>query len=286
MLKFLRVSILFVGLAMLAAMRVPTASAASPNFVIVSYGDTLAGIAARVGATIDALARANGLPNPNFIYVGQRIMVPPGVGTSNAPVNVPAAGSVYTVAAGDSLTIVASRFGTTIDNLMRVNNLINPNFIYVGQRLNVPGKNPAPATKPASVPASTPARTNPAPPTSGKWIDVDISAQTITAYEGSQAIKSVLVSTGLSWTPTPIGRYSVYVKIPSQTMSGGFGASAYYLPGVPWVMYFTGAYAIHGTYWHHNFGSPMSHGCVNLSIADAQWFYNWAQVGTPVVSHP
>jgi lipoprotein-anchoring transpeptidase ErfK/SrfK len=152
--------------------------------------------------------------------------------------------------------------------------------------LSVPGKNPAPATKPASVPASTPARTNPAPPTAGKWIDIDISAQTITAYEGNQAVKSVLVSTGLSWTPTPIGRYSVYVKIPSQTMSGGFGASAYYLPGVPWVMYFIGGYAIHGTYWHHNFGSPMSHGCVNLSIADAQWFYNWAQVGTPVISHP
>jgi lipoprotein-anchoring transpeptidase ErfK/SrfK len=51
-------------------------------------------------------------------------------------------------------------------------------------------------------------------------------------------------------------------------------------------MYFTGAYSIHGTYWHHNFGHPMSHGCVNLTIDDARWFYEWAEIGTPVITHP
>ena len=69
-------------------------------------------------------------------------------------------------------------------------------------------------------------------------------------------------------------------------MSGGSGADYYNLPGVPWVMYFAGANAIHGTYWHHNFGTPMSHGCINLTIDDAKWFYDWAEIGTPVILHP
>ena len=68
-------------------------------------------------------------------------------------------------------------------------------------------------------------------------------------------------------------------------MSGGYASEYYYLPGVPWVMYFFQGYAIHGTYWHHNFGKPMSHGCVNLTIEDAKWFYNWAEIGTTVVTH-
>jgi lipoprotein-anchoring transpeptidase ErfK/SrfK len=59
----------------------------------------------------------------------------------------------------------------------------------------------------------------------------------------------------------------------------------YNLPNVPWVMYFAGANAIHGAYWHNNFGRPMSHGCVNMRISEAQWLYNWASIGTPVVVH-
>lgn len=70
-------------------------------------------------------------------------------------------------------------------------------------------------------------------------------------------------------------------------MRGGnrFSGNYYYLPGVPSVMYFYQGYAIHGTYWHHNFGQPMSHGCVNLTIEDAKWFYDWAEVGTTVITH-
>jgi len=59
----------------------------------------------------------------------------------------------------------------------------------------------------------------------------------------------------------------------------------YNLPNVPWVMYFYDGYAIHGTYWHHNFGHPMSHGCINMTIPDAHWLYNWAPKGTLVVIH-
>jgi lipoprotein-anchoring transpeptidase ErfK/SrfK len=196
-------------------------------------------------------------------------------------------GNVYVVNPGDTLGTIAARFSTTLATLMRANNVVNANYIYPGQRLNIPGKSaPAPAPQPAPAPAPLPIPgTNPAPPSNGRWIDVNISKQTITAYDGSAPLKSVLVSTGLAWYPTPAGRFKVYTKIPAQTMSGGVGADRYYLPNVPHVMYFTGAYAIHGTYWHRNFGQPMSHGCVNLSLEDAKWFYEFASVGTPVVSH-
>lgn len=121
----------------------------------------------------------------------------------------------------------------------------------------------------------------------GKWIDINISRQTITAYLGSTPIKTVLVSTGTFIHPTVIGRYRVYAKIPSQTMTGGSRARGdyYRLPGVPNIMYFYRGYGIHGTYWHHNFGHRMSHGCVNLTLSDARWFYNWTPMGTLVVTH-
>jgi lipoprotein-anchoring transpeptidase ErfK/SrfK len=92
---------------------------------------------------------------------------------------------------------------------------------------------------------------------------------------------TTLISSGLPGTPTVVGTFAIQNKFGAQTMSG----PGYYLPNVPYVMYFYGSYAIHGTYWHHNFGRPMSHGCVNISTPDAAWLYNWASIGTPVVVH-
>jgi len=92
---------------------------------------------------------------------------------------------------------------------------------------------------------------------------------------------SASVSTGTRWYPTIVGTYKIYVKYNSTLMSG----PGYYLPNVPYVMYFYRGYGIHGTYWHSNFGVPMSHGCVNMRTADAQWLFNWAPVGTRVVTH-
>ena len=266
---------------------IPPVAAASPSVVIVNWGDTLYGIAARNGTTVDALIRSNGLPNANFIYAGQRLVLTPPGSSPSAPVAAPVpSGNVYVVSYGDTLATIAGRFGSTVDALMRSNGIYNPNFIYAGQRLNVPGRVTQPVPQPINVPANPPSSgaVNNAPET-GKWIDVSIGRQTITAYQGSTPLKSVLVSTGVSWHPTPVGRYKIYMKIASQAMSGGSGADAYYLPGVPWVMYFAGGNAIHGTYWHQNFGHPMSHGCVNLTIADAKWFYDWADMGTTVVTH-
>lgn len=283
--KTKRLVLITLALLVMAMTLTPPATAASPSFVVVRFGDTLFAIAARSGTTVDALMRANGIPNANFVYAGQRLVIP-GARYVPASANPAPTGSVYVVNPGDALGTIAARYGTTVSAMLRANGLSNPNFIYPGQRLNVPGKiapspiQPAPAPAPLPVPSAAPVT-----PSAGKWMDVNIGKQTITAYQGNTPLKSVLVSTGVSWHPTPAGRFAVYTKITSQTMSGGVGADSYYLPGVPWVMFFTGAYAIHGTYWHRNFGTPMSHGCVNLTIEDAKWFFDWAEVGTPVISH-
>jgi lipoprotein-anchoring transpeptidase ErfK/SrfK len=113
------------------------------------------------------------------------------------------------------------------------------------------------------------------------WIDVNLSQQAVYAYAGDQVVNSFIVSTGTWLHPTVTGKYHVYVKLRYTDMSG----ADYYLPNVPYTMYFYQGYALHGTYWHHNFGTPMSHGCVNLSIPDAQWLYNFATVGTLVNVH-
>lgn len=103
----------------------------------------------------------------------------------------------------------------------------------------------------------------------------------VTAYEGGTPVRSTLASTGLPNTPTPIGKYRIYVKYVQDDMSG----PGYYLPNVPYTMYFYRGYGIHGTYWHSNFGHPMSHGCINLPTEEAEWLFRWASVGTLVNIH-
>lgn len=114
-----------------------------------------------------------------------------------------------------------------------------------------------------------------------RWIDVDLSRQTLVAYQGETPVRSVVVSTGLPRTPTVTGRFKVYVKYRAADMSG----PGYYLAKVPYIMYFYRGFGIHGTYWHSNFGQPMSHGCVNLPTPEAEWLFEWASVGTPVNIH-
>ena len=110
------------------------------------------------------------------------------------------------------------------------------------------------------------------PTTSEKWIDVDLSEQRVVAYEGIRPIRAFIVSTGLSRTPTVTGEFRIRIKVRTQTMSG----PGYYLPNVEWVQYFYDEYAFHGTYWHNNFGQPMSRGCVNMTNEDAKWLFDWA----------
>lgn len=114
-----------------------------------------------------------------------------------------------------------------------------------------------------------------------RWIDIDISDQKLYAYKGNELKRAFTVSTGTWQYPTVTGKYYIYVKYESAHMSG----PGYYLPNVPYTMYFYQGYGIHGTYWHNNFGTPMSHGCVNLRTEDAGWLFSWATVGTLVNIH-
>lgn len=115
----------------------------------------------------------------------------------------------------------------------------------------------------------------------GRYIDINLSEQTLSAFEGYNLINQFLVSTGRRGYATPTGEFHVYGKDRSARMHG----PGYYLPNVPYISWWSGDYSIHGTYWHHNFGHPMSHGCINASISDAEWIYNWDDIGTPVYVH-
>jgi hypothetical protein len=125
-------------------------------------------------------------------------------------------------------------------------------------------------------------------PQQGAWkeIVISISAQSMWAYEEGQLVNSSLVSTGTAEVPettTPIGFHSVLAKFDAQTMEGTISGEYYRVEDVPFVMYFDDfGNALHGTYWHSNFGAPMSHGCVNLPLDVAAWMYEWAPVGTAV----
>jgi LysM repeat protein len=265
-----------------------SSSPAAPVYHTVQRGETLESIGRAYGVSWGDIAAANDITNANRIYPGQQLIIPgasaPGtaaVAPSVAPASAaPATTSgqrTHVVRAGEHLSAIASAYGVSWPAIAAVNGLSDPNQIYAGQTLIIPDSDtglgvyaqPGAWTAPA-VPAPT--------TTTGKQIVVDLSDQRVYAYENGVLVRNVLVSTGLWGTPTVSGDYRIYLKYDSQLMSG----PGYYLPGVPWVMYFYQGYSLHGTYWHNNFGQPMSHGCVNMPTPEAAWLYVWAPIGTPV----
>jgi len=136
-----------------------------------------------------------------------------------------------------------------------------------------------PTDPPQPWPTNTP---NTSPNDGGvRWIDVNLSQQMLYAYEGDTIVAGFLVSTGVPAFPTVTGQFHIYIKLISTLMAG----DGYYLPNVPYTMYFYKGYGLHGTYWHNNFGHPMSHGCVNMYTPDAEWLFYWASEGTLVNIH-
>jgi lipoprotein-anchoring transpeptidase ErfK/SrfK len=130
----------------------------------------------------------------------------------------------------------------------------------------------------------------PTPEVSGEagelWIEVNLSDEYLIVWNGTIDMGETYVSTGREGFDTPTGTFYINSKAESQTMEGVLGGEYYNVPDVPWVMYFTDlGHALHGTYWHDNFGVPMSHGCINLPMDFAAWLYGIADVGTRVEIH-
>jgi lipoprotein-anchoring transpeptidase ErfK/SrfK len=221
------------------------------------------------------------------------VIVPTEVAAEPTPVPASAPLS-YTVGAGDTLGAIAQAYGVSVGDLVATNGLANPDVLYVGQVLVMPeGSTPAltataresdPAeVSSSSTPMPTPVPEPGSPETIGedRWIDVDLSGQLLTAYEGNVPVRSYPVSTGLPATPTPEGQFRIWIKLRYDDMAG----ADYYIEDVPFVMYFHEGYGLHGVTWHGNFGYPMSHGCVNLPTEEAEWLFEFADVGTLVNIH-
>jgi LysM repeat protein len=236
----------------------------------VQRGENLYRIALRYGTTVNAIVAANGLANPNRIYVGQRLVIPGDTGSAGTTAPSATTGSTYVVQRGDTLSGIARRFGTTTTSLARLNGIANPSLIYIGQVLRLSGTGTAPA-----------------PSGGSKRIVVDLSEQHLYAYEGSRLVYSFVASSGAAPYYTRTGEFSVLSKIPN-----AYGSSwGFWMPhwlGIYWAG--SAQNGIHAlpvsasgqTLWASCLGRPMSYGCIVLGSHEAQLLYNWAQIGTPV----
>jgi len=287
---------ILVTLALLGLMAViagPTgalAAPAAPGTYTVKPGDTVAKIAERLGVSSPALVKANNLRNVDLLYVGQKLKLPAAMSSAVAPkAAAPKAAAPAAQPAAPEPTPVpvppASAQG------------VAPADTEDSGALDLQAQAESRSLSPAEAQASVAAQAQAAEAelsaltlsgaeaaaaaAKGRWIDINLTKQRLVAYNGATAVMTTLISSGTKAHPTQPGNFKVRVKVPSQTMSG----PGYRLPGVPYVMYFMGANAIHGTYWHKNFGKRMSHGCINLPTPKAAWLYNWSKVGTPVKVH-
>jgi LysM repeat protein len=265
--------------------------AGTPIVHEVTYGDTLEAIANKYSTTVDLILKGNNIVNANYISPGLKLNIwsSTAAAAENASAAVGGAGgqnATHTVQRGEILASIARQYGVSVADVIRANNITNPDRILAGQQLIIPGVSAEVAARQgmdyASLQGTNYDRglvTHPDPAVkTGKFILVDLSESMTYAFLDGKLVYSALVSTGLPATPTVVGQFRIYLRYDAQTMSG----PGYYLPGVPYVQYFYQGYALHGTYWHSNFGQPMSHGCVNLRNDDALWFYNFGEIGTPV----
>ncbi len=119
------------------------------------------------------------------------------------------------------------------------------------------------------------------PVSMSKRIDIDLSEQRLRYYYGDAEMGNILISSGTKWYPSPTGEFTIKAKYPVVRYRG----SGYDFPNTKWNMLFYRNYFIHGAYWHHNFGHPMSHGCINVAYKDMEQLYNFTDVGTVVTIH-
>ncbi len=120
--------------------------------------------------------------------------------------------------------------------------------------------------------------------TYSKRVEVNLTNQHLYAFERDKLVYNFPISSGKAWWPTPTGEFKPWTKLRYDRMIGGDRrlGTYYDLPNVPFVVYFYKSYAIHGTYWHNNFGVPMSHGCINVSTTNMAVLYNWIDMNTQI----
>jgi LysM repeat protein len=268
---------------------------------IVQAGETLFTIGLKYGMTWTRIQAANGLVGTT-VFAGQRLIIPGANTTTTTPADTPptetpptetppadnppadtpptdppAGGeTIHVVQRGDTLFKISVRYGVSWLAIKQVNHIAGT-VIFVGERLVIPGAGTVIETPPP--PSPPPGDTG---GSDGKKFVVVLSQQMLYAYEGETLVRSTLISSGTWQFPTVQGTYHVYARYRYARMRG----PGYDLPNVPFVMYFYKGYGLHGTYWHNNFGHPMSHGCVNMPTDEAEWAYNWSDYGTPVIVLP
>jgi LysM repeat protein len=271
---------------------------------IVQRGETLFTIGLQYGLTWDKIAAANGIVG-NTVFAGQQLVIPLG-GSSDAPpppapTEAPPTGTppanppptdtpptdtppdssgntIHIVQRGETLHMIGVQYGVSWVAIQQVNKLVG-STIYPGQQLIIPPVGTVPDVTPSGGDAGTNAPPPPAESAGGKRFLIVLSQQRLYAYDGDQMVRTTLISSGVAAYPTVVGTFYIYARYVSTEMIG----PGYDLPNVPYTQYFYKGYGLHGTYWHHNFGTPMSHGCINMPTGEAKWAFNWSTYGTPVI---
>lgn len=260
-----------------AATPSPTATA-GPKYHTVELGDTLAKIARTYGVSSSAIVAANNLASADLIYVGQRLVIPEPGGTSTksgTPIALPTP-TIHVVQPGEILSVIAKRYGTTVDKLVDINGLGSPDKLRVGMRLLIPG----------------PGGTVPTYPGRATSFVVSISEQRCWLYRGETVIAKWVCSTGRSGSATRPGTYRIQSKLPK----------AYGSTWDIWMPYWLGIYwagasenGIHGLPWDAQtgnqiwsgyLGTPITYGCIMVDNVNGKMLYDMAYIGMPVIVKP
>ncbi len=259
-------------------------SSASVRYYTVQPGDTLGKIARAYGVSAAAISAANGIANPNVIWVGQRLVIPgagspasqpAGPAPAPTPKPAPAAPVVHVVQAGETLSQIAQRYGTTVAALVSANGLGSADLIRVGMRLTIPK---------AGAQVSYVGQ-------AARFV-VSISQQRCWLYRGDTLVSQWVCSTGRPGAATRPGTYRVQSKLPK----------AYGSTWNIWMPYWLGIYwagatenGIHGLPWNAKtgaqvwtgyVGTPITYGCVMLDNVNAKMLYDVAYIGMPVIIKP
>ncbi len=181
--------------------------------------------------------------------------------------NGPGYGAADTGKILDPFTIVQVFYTATADGA--VWNMVGPDEWVEGRKVAVVAPNPLP---PAGV-------------TADRWIEVNLEEQILAVYENNRLVFATMIASGAEPFWTRPGTFQIFQKKETEDMRNNDPTDFYYLEDVPYTMYFDGPRALHGAYWRTRFGYPQSHGCVNLSVGDARWLFDWAREGDWVYVH-